>query len=123
MPHDPRKYVFDMLDAVRFLIDFSKGRQSGDLKSDRAFRSAVERELMIVGEALWALSRTHASVAERITEHARIIRFRHILVHGYDLVDPDLVWAILQDKLPALEKELTQIVDELTSEDGQQPSV
>ena len=34
------------------------------------------------------------------------IRFRHVLVHGYDVVDPDITWAILQEKLPVLRNEV-----------------
>ncbi|HPO13560.1 MAG TPA: DUF86 domain-containing protein [Candidatus Hydrogenedentes bacterium] len=102
MPHNPEKYLYDMLDSSQFLLNFIQGRQLADLREDRGFRAAVERELMIIGEAMWALSKTHADIASQIPEHNRIIRFRHILVHGYDQIDQDLVWIILQEKLPAL---------------------
>ncbi len=102
MSHNPEKYLYDMLDSAQFLLDFTQGRQLEDLKTDRGFRAAVERELMILGEALWALSKNHEEIAARIPEYARIIRFRHILVHGYDQVDQDLVWVVLQEKLPKL---------------------
>lgn len=52
MPHDPRKYLFDMTDSCRFLEEFTAGRGLNDIKNDRAFRSAVERELQIIGEEL-----------------------------------------------------------------------
>jgi uncharacterized protein with HEPN domain len=38
--------------------------------------------------------------AARIAQYAQIIAFRNILIHGYDLVDPALVWSTLQTQLP-----------------------
>lgn len=48
--------------------------------------------------------------AERIGEHERIIGLRHILVHGYDALKPDVVWYIVMEKLPALRHELEELL-------------
>ncbi len=76
MSHDPEKYLFDMLGACEFLLGFTKGRTVEDYRSDRAFRSAIERELQIVGEALLQLDRIHPERASRIdprkSEHHRV---------------------------------------------------
>jgi uncharacterized protein with HEPN domain len=42
------------------------------------------------------------ALASRISEYHRIIAFRNILIHGYDQVDHQIVWDILESKLPAL---------------------
>ncbi len=52
MPRDPEKYLFDMLDSCRFLLRFTAGRTLDEYTRDRGFRSAVDRELQIIGEAL-----------------------------------------------------------------------
>jgi uncharacterized protein with HEPN domain len=106
MRRDPAKPLHDMLDSCTFLMQFTVGRSQGDLRNDRGFRSAVERELIIIGEALAALERIAPDKAAQISEHKRIIRYRHVLVHGYDVVDPDITWAILTEKLPILKVEL-----------------
>ena len=115
MQRDSRKCLFDMLDSCRFLVGFVRGKTIEDLRNDRGFRSAVERELQIVGEALWVLSRVAPETAERISENKRVIRFRHVLVHGYDIVDYDIVWTLLRDKLPLLEAEVESLLKELGS--------
>jgi uncharacterized protein with HEPN domain len=33
---------------------------------------------------------------------AQIVTMRHRLVHGYDTVDPDLLWSTVTEDLPAL---------------------
>ena len=45
MPHDPEKYLDDVLDSCEFLIRHIAGRSIEDYRRDRAFRSAAEREL------------------------------------------------------------------------------
>jgi uncharacterized protein with HEPN domain len=112
MPRDPEKYLFDVLDSCRFLLEFTSGRTLEDLRGDRGFRSAVERELQIIGEAVLQLSKLAPAVAERFSEHSRIIGFRHILVHGYDVLDLDLVWAVVREKLPTLRAEAEALLGE-----------
>jgi uncharacterized protein with HEPN domain len=53
------------------------------------------------------------AIASRIGEHARIIAFRNILIHGYAEIDDRLVWDIVENKLPVLRRE----VDELLAND------
>jgi uncharacterized protein with HEPN domain len=91
MPRNPRKYLFDMLDSRRFLRGFIQERALDDLRLDRGFRSAVERELQIIGEACFMLERVNPEICGQISEYKRIIRFRHVLVHGYDVVSPDIM--------------------------------
>lgn len=113
MPHDPNKYVHDMLDSARFLQIFTEGKSLQDLREDRGFRSAVERELQIIGEACSVLERVAPGIAGNISEYKRIIRLRHILVHGYDVIAPDVIWEIVTNKIPILVPELDALIKEL----------
>lgn len=112
MMHDPKKYLADMLDGCRFLLEITGGKSVEDYKTDRVFRSAVERHLQNIGEALRQLYSHHPAMAQKITEHQKIIRLRHALVHGYDSVRPDLVWDVIELKLPVLCKELVTLLTE-----------
>jgi uncharacterized protein with HEPN domain len=55
-----------------------------------------------LGEALYQLRRDDPDVYSGIPEANRIVAFRHVLVHGYALVDDDVVWDAVQAKLPVL---------------------
>ncbi len=46
-----------------------------------------------------------------VSEHNRIIGFRNILIHGYDIVDEMVVWKAVADHLPILLKEIQMILD------------
>jgi uncharacterized protein with HEPN domain len=99
---DKRKYLYDIVNCCEFLIEFTSGKTVEDYKADRAFRSAIERELQIIGEALIQLDRISPETADAITEYRNIIGFRHVLVHGYDSLDPLTVWNVVETKLAIL---------------------
>ena len=119
MPHKPQKYVYDMLDRAQFLLSDLDKRVRSDLDTDRWYRSAVERELQIIGEALFQLNGAYPEIAERIPFHTDIIGFRHVLVHGYTTLDYDRVWATLHEDLPELTETLSRLLDELDSKEAQ----
>ena len=91
-----------MIDCCEFLLEFTGGKTVEDYKKDRAFRSAVERELQVIGEAIVQLDRACPEMSEKISECRNIIGFRNVLVHGYDSLDPDTVWNVIEFKLERL---------------------
>ncbi len=117
MPHDPEKYLHDICSSCAFLLDFTSGKSVNDYARDRGFRSAVERELQIIGEAVMQLERTAPQLAARIPEHQNIIGFRHVLVHGYGSLQPATVWNVIEVKLPVLAREVQTLLNELRAED------
>jgi len=75
-------------------------------------RAALERKFEIFGEALSKLSKLDPAIAARVGEHARIIAFRNILIHGYAEIDNRLVWDIVENKLPVLRREVDTLLAE-----------
>lgn len=107
---DPEKFLYDMLSSTQFLLEFTKDKTIDDYINDRAFRSALERELQIIGEAMLQLDKIAAEITEEIPEYRNIIGFRHVLVHGYDSLDPATVWNVVETKLKGLEEKLRQLL-------------
>ena len=73
-------------------------------------RAAEERKFEMIGEALSKLSKTDSAIASCIGEHARIIAFRNILIHGYTEIDDRIVWDIVENKLPVLRREVDELL-------------
>ena len=108
---NPKKYLYDIINCSEFVLQLTKDKTVEDYKNDRVFRSALERELQIIGEAMLQLDRMSPETVEEISEHRSIIGFRHVLVHGYDSLDPDTVWNVVETKIALLldqAKELLQ---------------
>ncbi len=109
---DPQKYLYDMLSSCEFLLKFTRGKTVDDYVNDRGFRSALERELQIIGEALMLLERASPQLAQRIPEYRNIIGFRHVLVHGYSTLSAETVWNVVETKLAVLTGEIKSLLEE-----------
>lgn len=119
MRRDPRSYLWDALKAAEAAQAFARGKTYQAFVDDDLVRSAVERQLEIVGEALSQLAKIDPHLAGQVAELRRIIAFRNILVHGYAAIDYDTVWRLIQDKLPELRTTLQRMLD--ASDPPQEP--
>jgi uncharacterized protein with HEPN domain len=110
---DPRAYLWDVREAADAIAGFVLGRSFDDYSGDLMLRSAVERQLAIIGEALSLLARVDQPLAARIPELRRVIAFRNVLIHGYDRVDNTWVWRIVEIDLPLLRRHVADLLVEL----------
>jgi len=107
---ESKKYLYDIARAAALAMEFVKDKKFSDYTSDAMLRSAVERQLEIVGEALAQLARTDPGTAAKISEHQRIIAFRNILIHGYAEIDHRIVWNVLELKLPIARRQAEDLL-------------
>jgi uncharacterized protein with HEPN domain len=104
-PHLPLRHI---LDAIERIEDYaSPGRQAFDGESMR--RDAIVRNLEVIGEAVPRLS---VDVRERAPEFAwrDPIGMRDWLIHGYDVVDLDIVWDTVITALPILKEVVVHLL-------------
>ena len=102
----------DVQDCASFVIAAVEGKDLSDYRSDRLFRQAVERNLEIIGEAIGRIARLDPETASRISEHQQIVAFRNRLIHGYDLLDDELVWSTVETEVPVLLLEVEGLLRE-----------
>jgi uncharacterized protein with HEPN domain len=107
---ESKKYLFDIARAAKLAIGFVAGKTLADYTADPMLRSAVERQLEIVGEALAQLARIDPATASQIDEYQRIIAFRNILIHGYAEIDHRIVWNVLELKLPVVLRQASSLL-------------
>jgi uncharacterized protein with HEPN domain len=81
------------------------------LAEDRRTRDAVVRNLEVIGEAAKKLpaetKRSHPEI-----EWKKIAGLRDILIHDYFGIDMDIVWDVVQNKLPPLADQVRLILEE-----------
>ncbi len=56
------------------------------------------------------LAQSDGATASRISQARRIIDFRKILIHGYDLIDHRIVWSTIEEEVPVLLEEVTALL-------------
>ena len=96
-------HVWGALQAVRALRRFTSGASEEEYLTDLMLRSAVERQIEILGEALNRVRRADPQAADQIPDIHRIIGMRNIIAHEYGSVDDRLVWAAATTHVVALE--------------------
>ena len=105
-----RKNLIDILQAAEEIHDFVYGMDFEGYQNTPVTKRAVERDFEIIGEALSRIKNTDSELLEKISEHHRIIGFRNILIHGYDVVDEAIVWQAVTNHLPILIREVKEIL-------------
>lgn len=106
------KWLEDIRASAAFILGVVEGKDLADYESDPLVRAAVERHFEIVGEAMKRLARADPETAARMGDHPRIIAFRNVLIHGYDLVDHAAVWKVIQENLPSLLSQIEGLLRE-----------
>ena len=100
------KLLDDIRDAAAFIREAVWGKTLADYHGDRILRQAIERNFEIIGEAMKRLAQHDPETVARIGDHRQIIAFRNVLIHGYDLVDHQLVWSTIEHQVPALLRDI-----------------
>jgi uncharacterized protein with HEPN domain len=72
---DAPKHLEDMRMAGELIVQFATGRSLDDYTNDALLRSAIERQLTIIREALVRLAKADPTTAAQISEYQKIIAF------------------------------------------------
>jgi uncharacterized protein with HEPN domain len=110
MKNEAKKRLRDIADCCAAAGRFAAGKNFSDYLADDMFRSAVERKLGIIGEAFAKLEEADPALTENFPELRKIIGMRNRIVHGYDSVDEELVWDVVQNRLPALQQKVEALL-------------
>ena len=87
MPRSTLAYLADIVGACEAIARFLDGVEYAAYRGAELTRSAVERQLILIGEAVHALLRLEPSLADRISHARRIVDFRNQLAHDYAAVN------------------------------------
>lgn len=111
MPRDSRIYLEDILDATRKITAYTGSLSKSAFLEDEKTIDAVVRNLEVIGEAVKKLPENlrerHSAV-----EWKKIAGLRDILIHEYFGLDAEIVWDIVQNKVPALDREVRTMLNE-----------
>ena len=106
-----KKLLEDIRQAAELISRFTAGKNFDNYTKDALLKAGVERQFEVIGEALNQLVRIDPETANRIRQHRRIIGFRNILIHGYDIVEDVIVWDIVEKDLPTLYEEIKSLLE------------
>lgn len=106
---DDRAYLWDMLTAAKAVTEFVEGRTLEEYVGDLMLRSAVERQVEIIGEAARRVSKefqeAHSDIPWRPIQAQR-----HVLAHDYGEIKHDRLWRVAVEHIPELIQQLAPLV-------------
>ena len=108
-------HLWDMRQAAAAAAQFVGGRTFEEYLDDLMFRSAVERQVEIIGEAARRLTKQFRTQHEEVP-WAAIITQRHVLAHEYDHIKHELIWRVVTVHVPRLIEQLDALIPNLDEE-------
>ena len=110
MSRDYEVYLEDIRDAIGKVKRYTTGLTREAFESDDKTLDAVVRNLQIIGEAVKMIPES-VRLAHLNIEWKKIAGLRDILARiSTSESDIEIIWDILENKLPALEKEINEIL-------------
>lgn len=101
-----------MTEAIDNIFEFINGKSFELYRNDKMLRFAVIKNIEIVGEAAYLLSKEfklhHTSI-----DWDDMIGMRHILVHGYYQIKDEIIWATIETELQPLKEKILLILADI----------
>ncbi len=105
-------WLYDILNAIKEIESFFIGvpKTFRDFQNDLKTKRATERNIEIIGEAMNRILKKDENI--QITHSRRIVDVRNRIIHGYDSVSDDILWAIVIRYLPILQEEVEKLLND-----------
>jgi len=109
MSFEPRDYLRHILVESDYLSGQCSGLKLEEFKKNETLRRAFVRSLEIIGEAAKKVP-DDFRVRYPSVEWKAMTGMRDRLIHGYFGVDYDLVWDVVQNRIPVLRDQISSIL-------------
>jgi uncharacterized protein with HEPN domain len=101
-------YLAHIQDAIKAIQNYTKGVDFETFSKDQKTQDAVIRRLEVIGEASSKL--TAHFVKDNPQVPWRVIKdFRNKLIHDYWELDLELIWNVIQQDIPELQKKMKSL--------------
>ena len=107
---DPTVSLHHMLDYAREAYLLAQDHTRAEFDSNRILNLALTRLLEIIGESANRIP-VENQLRHPGIDWTQIIGMRNRLIHGYDILDLDVVWDTITEDLPTLIQALESILE------------
>ena len=101
-----------ILECINNIFEFVEGKTFEQIEGDKMCYFAIVYQLVIIGEAANMLTKEFREARPQ-TPWREIGSMRNFIVHGYNVVDKNEVWSVIQDDLVPLKLQIEEYIEEL----------
>ena len=112
-----REYLRHILDEIEFVLKETSSLNFDSFMEDEKLKRACTRSLEIIGEASKNLSSDFRK-GHRDIEWKKLAGMRDKIIHFYFGVNWDIVWDVMEKRLPDMKRKIEQMLQE-ESQDNQ----
>ena len=109
MSRDYRLYLDDIQASTTKILQYTQGMNSDSFTNDTRTFDAVVLNLQIIGEAVKNIPDSVKAKYPQV-DWRRIAGLRDVIAHGYFGLNEDLLWDIVQNRVPQLAKQIQEIL-------------
>jgi uncharacterized protein with HEPN domain len=106
-----QKWLYDIQFAIEeiesFFVDIPNS--FNQYSNNLILKRAVERDLEIIGEAVNRILKVNPNFP--LKNARKIIGLRNQIIHAYDNISDENIWAIIQKHLPTLKIEINTLIE------------
>lgn len=109
MDNELKAWLSDILQAIDEINVFLPDKKNFlEFQHDLKTKRAIERNVEIIGEAMNRILNSDPNC--QISNSRKIVDTRNRIIHGYDTVSEDIIWAIVVRDLPNLKEEVENLL-------------
>ncbi len=109
MSRDYKVYLDDILEAIDKIRTYTADMSVDSFAVDSKTFDAVLRNLEVIGEAVKRIP-DEIRLQHQQVEWKKIAGLRDILIHQYFGIDAEIIWDVVHNKLPELERQIRDAV-------------
>ncbi len=104
------KWLFDIKSAILEIDGYfnSFPRDFKQYQSNIVLKIAIERDLEIIGEAVNRILKLNSNFP--LKNAKAIISLRNQIIHAYDNISDENIWAIISKHIPLLKSEVNTLI-------------
>jgi len=108
------KWLFDIKIAIDEIDSYflETPKDFKHYSSNIILKRAIERDLEIIGEAVNRILKQDETFP--IKNAKKIIGLRNQIIHTYDNISDENIWAVIQKHIPLLKIEVEDLIDKTT---------
>ena len=111
MSKDPKEYLRHINDECFYIISVSKDLRYEDFLDDETLKRAIVRSLEIIGEATKKIP-ADVKVKWNTIQWKNMAGMRDRLIHDYMGVNYNIVWDVIKNKIPDMNKQISKFLTE-----------